>query len=59
MLAVAGRKWTSCRGARAVLLRSLLPIAATLLLLATIWIGPVGFAVASLLFWQAVGRIRL
>ena len=41
-----------------VLLRSLLPIAATLLVLSTIWIGPWGFVVACIAWWQILRRIR-
>jgi hypothetical protein len=41
-----------------LLLRSLLPIAATLLVLSTIWIGPWGFLVACIAWWQILRRIR-
>ena len=38
--------------------RSLLPIAAVGLLLSTMWIGPFGFLVAALGWWQIVRRIH-
>lgn len=38
--------------------RSLLPIAAAVLLVSTIWIGPFGFLVAALAWWQIVRRIH-
>ena len=41
-----------------LLLRSLLPIAATLLVLSTIWIGPWGFVVACIAWWQILRSIR-
>jgi hypothetical protein len=40
------------------LVRSLLPIAAFLLLLSTLWIGPWGFLAVTYAWWQVVRRIR-
>lgn len=38
--------------------RSILPIAALVLLLSTLLIGPYGFLVATLAWWQIVRRIH-
>lgn len=38
--------------------RSLLPLAAVALLGSTLWIGPWGFLVAAVGWWQIVRRIR-
>lgn len=38
--------------------RSLLPLAAVALLGSTLWIGPWGFLVAAVAWWQIVRRIR-
>lgn len=40
------------------LLRSLLPLMALVLLLSTLWVGPWGFLVGSIAWWQIVRRIR-
>jgi hypothetical protein len=41
-----------------ILIRSLLPLVALLLLLSTMWIGPWGFLVAAYGWWQVSRRIR-
>ena len=40
------------------LLRSLLPLMALALLLSTLWVGPWGFLIGSIAWWQIVRRIR-
>ncbi len=40
------------------LLRSLLPLMALVLLLSTLWVGPWGFLIGSIAWWQIVRRIR-
>lgn len=45
-------------GWAAILGRSLLPFAALVLLASTIWIGPYGFAIGCIAWWQIARRIR-
>lgn len=40
------------------LLRSLLPLMALGLLLSTLWVGPWGFLIGCIAWWQIVRRIR-
>ena len=40
------------------LLRSLLPLMALALLLSTLWVGPWGFLIGCVAWWQIVRRIR-
>jgi hypothetical protein len=41
-----------------ILLRSLLPLAALVLLLSTLWVGPWGFLIGCIAWWNIVRRIR-